>query len=299
MHSLKTKFALALSGLALALLFVAAPTVQGDDWNLKTIFTVSHPFAVPGKVLEPNTKYVLKILDLQGSRNVVQIFSEDQSDLLTTFMAASDYRLDPADETVFEFIEVDEGYPKPIRSWFYPGRLDGKEFIYPKDQAMDIVAHSRQGVLTAEGRVDLHDLDTYEIAALDPDDVILSDTAVAQQDRPADIDATIDTDVDVNRDANIDADLDADINAQTDTDVTQEPMVDEPLDTDTTVDDAQTSEPEPVMQDDTDMEADPSAVEEESAETLPATAGELPLIGMIGVLCLGLALGVRAFAARS
>jgi hypothetical protein len=303
MHSFKGKFALVISGIALALLVFMAPAVKGDDWNLKTIITVSHPFSVPGKVLEPNTKYVLKLLDLQGNRNVIQLFNEDQSELLTTFMAASDYRLEPADETTFEFIEVNEGYPKPIRSWFYPGRLNGKEFIYPKDQAMDIVANSRQSVLTAEGRVDLHDLDTYEIAALDPDDVVLTGVATAQDTIDTDIDINRDVDVDTDADVDLDADLDADIDTDTqpmddaDTDAT----LDEPLDyepSQTQTDESFETEPEPVMQDDADMQDD-SAIEEESEESLPATAGELPLIGLIGALCVGLALSLRAFAVRS
>jgi hypothetical protein len=299
MHSFNSKIALALSGVVLALLFFMAPTVQGDEWNQKTIFTVSHPFAVPGKVLEPNTKYVMKILDLQSNRNVIQIFSEDQDELLTTFMAASAQRLDPADETTFEFIEVNEGYPKPIRTWYYPGRVIGKEFIYPKDQAMEIVAHSRQGVLTAEGRVDLHDLDTFEVVSTDLDDSILSGTATAQNttidmDADASIDADLDTDADL--DADIDADVNADADVTEDTDVTQEQPSD--YESESTTDEAveaDSQEAAPAMEDDADF-----AVEEESTEEeLPNTAGELPLVGFLGALCVGLALSVRAFAVRS
>jgi hypothetical protein len=299
MHSFKSKLALALSGVALALLFFMAPTVKGDEWNQKTIFTVSHPFAVPGKVLEPNTKYVMKILDLQSNRNVIQIFSEDQDELLTTFMAASAQRLDPADETTFEFIEVNEGYPKPIRTWYYPGRTIGKEFIYPKDQAMEIVAHSRQGVLTAEGRVDLHDLDTFEVVSTDLDDAILSGTATAQTTTTDDFDADASIDADLNTDADLDADIDADVNADADvtedTDVTQEqPSEYESESTTDEAVEADSQEAAPAMDDDADF-----AVEESTEEELPNTAGELPLVGFLGALCVGLALSVRAFAVRS
>lgn len=274
MQSFKAKLAVALGGITLALLFMAPPAVQGDDWNLKTIFTVSHTFAVPGKVLEPNTKYVMRLLDLGSTRNVVQIFNEDQSELYTTFMGVSDYRLEPADTTIFEFIEVDAGYPKPIRSWFYPGRLNGLEFIYPKDQAMDIVAHSRQGVLTAEGRVRLHDLNTIEIAAIDPDDVVATT---------------------ITRTASVETESEEFV---TDTDVTREKPTDlESSEIDTEVDTPEVSEPAAV-QEDTDMDDD-SAVDEDTEETLPATAGELPLVGLLGALCLGVGLTVRRFSTRS
>jgi hypothetical protein len=285
MLSFKVRLAVAIGGLALALIALAPPAAQGDDWNLKTIFSVSQPFAVPGKVLEPNTKYVLRLLDLSSTRNVVQIFNEDQSELITTFMAASDYRLDPADTTLFEFIETDAGYPKPIRSWFYPGRLNGLEFLYPKDQAMDIVRHTREGVLTAEGTVDFHDLDTFEVAALDPDDVIATTTTqTATTDFDTDVEQTeIDTDMDVTR---------------------EKPAVIEPAETEPAVIEPVVEEPEiaepAIVQDDTDMDVEESAVEEEMPEeTLPATAGELPLIGLIGALSLGIGLGLRALVARS
>jgi len=278
MHSLTVRLSLVLCGLALAIAFMAPPAAQGDDWNLKTIFTVSHQFAVPGKVLQPNTKYVMRLLDLGSTRNVVQIFNEDQSDLITTFMAASDYRLEPADTTVFEFIETDAGYPKPIRSWFYPGRLNGLEFIYPKDQALDIVRHTRQGVLTAEGEVDFHDLDTVEIAAIDPDDVIAtSTTQTATADIDTDVDEAVDTDMDVAR---------------------EKPTEVEPLDETDFEATPEISEPATV-QDEADMDDEDSAIDADSEEALPATAGETTLIGLIGVFSLGIGLGLRTLFSRS
>jgi len=326
MYSFKAKLAVAVGGIILALALAAPSPVQGDEWNLKTIFSVNHPFSVPGKTLEADTKYVLKLLDLSGNRNVVQIFREDDGELITTFMAASDRRLDPEDDPTFEFIETDEGYPKPIRTYFYPGRVNGLEFIYPKDQAMDIVAHSGNAVLADHGeRVDIHDLKTVEIAAMDPDDVIATTAQTSTTDTDVDIDADLDTDdadfdsdvdVDVDTDdadldadveSDVDADLDADVDVdtqdsdvdvdadiQTDTDVTRE----ESTDTESTDVETESQEAEPALQDDSDMD-DESAVDEETEESLPTTAGELPLLGLIGALCLAGALGLRTRSIRS
>jgi hypothetical protein len=276
MHIFNRNLAVSIGAIVLALVFLAPPPVQGDEWDLKTIFSVNVPFSVPGKTLEANKKYVLQLLDLSGNRHVVQIFSENKEDLLTTFMAASDYRLDPADDPTFEFIETDPGYPKPIKSYFYPGRTNGLEFIYGKDQAMDIVAHTRQGVLTAEGTVDFHDLRTVEIAAMHPDDVVTSTVRTAQTDTEADRDTALETDTEVTRD---------------------EPAA---VDTESTdVESTQTEIAEPATQDVTDMD-DESAVDEDAEEVaLPATAGGAPLIGLIGLLSLGVGFGWRAFSNRS
>ena len=58
-------------------------------------------------------------------------------------------RQKPADNTVFTFIETELGYPLPMKEWFYPGRLHGLEFVYPKTQAEAIAMHAQEPVLAA------------------------------------------------------------------------------------------------------------------------------------------------------
>lgn len=129
-------------------------------------FSVNQPFEVPGLVLQPNTRYLIKLLDSPSERHVVQIYDEDQTKLLTMFMGISDERMRPADHTVFTFIETAPGYPLPIKEWFYPGRLTGLEFVYPKAQAMEIARHAREPVLSANGN--LHDLSALTVEAIKP-----------------------------------------------------------------------------------------------------------------------------------
>src|SRR5262249_11960496 len=120
---------------------------------------------VPGMVLQPNTKYTIKLLDSPSDRNIVQIYNEDQTQMLTMFMAISDERPEPTDRTQFTFIETQPQYPLPIKEWFYPGRLHGLEFIYPKDQAIKISEHALEPVLAAESN-DLHDLASVKVEAV-------------------------------------------------------------------------------------------------------------------------------------
>jgi len=40
-------------------------------------------------------------------------------------------RLRAADEPKISFEEQPAGAPLPIKKWFYPGDLDGEEFLYP------------------------------------------------------------------------------------------------------------------------------------------------------------------------
>ena len=64
----------------------------------------------------------------------MQIFTEDQRDLLATVPAIPAYRLTPSDETLITFEERPSGSPEAVKRWFYPGDLAGVAFVYPEDQ---------------------------------------------------------------------------------------------------------------------------------------------------------------------
>jgi len=122
-----------------------AATAFADQWDKKTILTVSQSIQVPGKVLPPGT-YVMKLYNSLGNRNVVQIFNENETEVLATILAIPNYRLKPTDKTHFSYWETSIGRPVPLKSWFYPGDNFGQEFAYPKDAATEIARETREEV---------------------------------------------------------------------------------------------------------------------------------------------------------
>src|SRR5688572_27202470 len=110
--------AVIISCFVLALVFVAPVTLKGDEWNLATRFSINQQFEVPGAILEANTPYVIRLHDSPAERNVVQIFNEDQTKLVTMFIAIRSERMEPEDETKFTFMESAPGFPLPIKEWF-------------------------------------------------------------------------------------------------------------------------------------------------------------------------------------
>lgn len=116
-----------------------AASARADEWNKKTTVTVNQPVEVPGMVLPAGT-YVLKLLDSQSDRHIVQIYNEDQTELQTTILAIPNYRLRPTGDTVITFWETPPGTPRALRAWFYPGDNFGQEFAYPKTKATEIAA---------------------------------------------------------------------------------------------------------------------------------------------------------------
>jgi len=141
-----TVFCLALVGAALS------PAARADEWNRKTVITFSGPVEIPGVHLKgwavlPAGTYVFKILDSTGDRHIVQIFNEDQTQVLATILAIPNYRLQATDQTVVTFRERPAGEPEAIRAWFYPGRTYGEEFVYPKARAMELAKTANTPVL--------------------------------------------------------------------------------------------------------------------------------------------------------
>jgi hypothetical protein len=143
-----TRFVVAMA--SVGMLGVAlSSSARADEWNKKTVMTVSEPIQVPNKVLPAGT-YVIKLLDSPSDRHIVQIFNADETQIQTTILAIPNYRIQPTGKTVFSFWETPPGQPKALRAWFYPGDNFGQEFAYPKSAAVQIAAVSHQQVPTTE-----------------------------------------------------------------------------------------------------------------------------------------------------
>jgi len=137
----------------LALLGVAfSPSVKADAFDKKTQITFSGPVEIPAVhqpgfgVLPPGT-YLFKIAASEGNRHIVQIFSKDGSTIYATILAIPNLRMKATNKTVITFRERPAGRPQALEAWFYPGRLWGEEFVYPKAQAMEIAQSTNTTVL--------------------------------------------------------------------------------------------------------------------------------------------------------
>ena len=62
-------------------------------------------------------------------------------------------RPEVSQDTVVMFKETAAGQTPAIHYWYYPGERIGKEFVYPKDQAVKLAARSNERVLSTEGEI--------------------------------------------------------------------------------------------------------------------------------------------------
>ena len=211
-------------------------TASAQRYDKKTTVNFSAPVEIPGisaQVLPAGT-YVFRLLDALSDRNVVQIFSKDESHLFATILAIPNYRLKATDKTVMTFAERTSGDPQAIRAWFYPGDNWGQEFVYSKKQAIELAKVTKQPVLYIPDEVA-----PYIVA---PIKTALEPPAVALKEAPV--------------------------------------MAVKP--TGETVAVAEVVEAPPVQ----------------TAARLPKTASDLPLLALMGFLCLSLGISFRAMCAR-
>ena len=160
--------------MACALAFVVslagASAGAQEPTNQITYFTFSAPFELPGGKTLPAGKYVFKIVDSPSNRHIVQVMSQDQKQMHATLMAIPAQRQDPANEPEVRFMEAAANTAPAIRTWWYPGRSMGHEFIYPKDHARRLAARQSEGVLTVSDDSATEDqMRTAELARIGKD----------------------------------------------------------------------------------------------------------------------------------
>lgn len=131
----------------LSALVLGTANAQDNNWNQRTYFTFSAPVELPGKTLPAGT-YLFKLVDSPSNRHVVQVFDKDEKTIHATILAIPAQRLEPSDEPEVRFMEVAANQPAAIRTWWFPGRTIGHEFIYPKEQALRLARGTSSTVLT-------------------------------------------------------------------------------------------------------------------------------------------------------
>jgi hypothetical protein len=251
------------------LLVAAGPGIFADDHDKKTDVTITAPVEVPGGVvLQPGT-YMFRLMEATGNRHIVQIRSEDGKKTFAITMTAAARRVEPTDKTVLTFYEMPADSPQAVRQWFWPGDLDGQEFLYPHKRAVEISRLAKRTVPEAsaeEQTVAEKTVDADAQATVTEATAQVTETHTSENETPARVDAAPEP---VNTAA-----------------VETAPA---PVDT--------TPAPRPELL----AQANPPAVQSSSSEkssddsTLPVTASDLPLITVIGFMALAAALAVRRF----
>jgi hypothetical protein len=236
-----------LAGIGAAVLMTAA-VAQAQPEDKRTYFTFNRPIALPGATL-PAGRYLFRIVDADTSRKVVQVLSGDGKKPIAMMNTITDERSVAAKDPEVSFIETPRNAPSAVKTWWYPGERVGYEFIYPRAQARALARSSGSPVLTTKTEsTKAEETKTGELSRINP--------------------AGQDEDVAVNRVPP----SPAPVTQQADrTSVARQPAPAPP------------SEPQAAPRSSAQADKPVATSGRAARSTLPTTATQLPLIGLIGI----------------
>jgi len=132
---------------ALGALMLGASTAQAQPSDYRTYFTFSAPVTLPGVTL-PAGRYLFRLADPNSSRKVINVLSEDGKKSLAMLHTIPNQLPKAPNDPEIRFMETSSSMPPPIKTWWYPGKSIGYEFIYPRRQALQIAKVTSEPVLT-------------------------------------------------------------------------------------------------------------------------------------------------------
>jgi hypothetical protein len=233
----------------------AAAQVYND--SKRTFITFNNAVELPGVTLPAGT-YLFRLADSPSDRHIIQVFSQDEKHVYATILAVPAERLEPTGETIVTFRETTATAVPALQYWYYPGDRIGHEFVYPKDQALRIAQRTGQSVLSTEGQIGSSN---SQVSSIDAQGQV-SEWPREKQ-KPSPDQAHIQVEPAPEQQS-------AQAAPAPDVDIDQAPA-------------ATTGRAEPTNE----------RARNEAPSELPRTASPLPLSGLIGLLSLGGALGIR------
>ena len=118
---------------------------HADEGDQATEITFNQPIQVPGQVLPAGT-YLFKLLN-RDTRDVVQIFSSDQTHLYATLETIPSESQPVPNDTTVTLVEQGAGKPDVLLTWFYPGNETGHKFIYSNQLEKQMAQDQQQKVV--------------------------------------------------------------------------------------------------------------------------------------------------------
>jgi hypothetical protein len=258
-----------------AAFLAAATTASAQDSNVdqRTFLTFSGPVQMPGITL-PAGKYVFKLAPT-ALHNVMQVFDGEEKHIIGQWFfvpanRTSEEQSRANGKPVVMFREMPEGFTPAVHFFFYPTDLTGKEFIYPKDQAVKIAAATHEAVLATDSEVGKGEAHVFRV-------------------EPSGAEAQYETNTSASTATTTEPPSTASLNSQADTN-------NSPASGPPSYSTANNNENTNVEQQPTGTsgayDQNPAPRQQASSE-LPKTASPLPLIGLFGLLSLLTGFGLR------
>jgi hypothetical protein len=120
---------------------------EAQPADYRTYFTFSAPVTLPGMTL-PAGKYIFRLADPDSSRKVINVLSGDGKRSLAMLHTIPNQATRAPKDAEIRFMETSAQVAPPIKTWWYAGKAIGYEFIYPRQQALQLAKSTSEPVLT-------------------------------------------------------------------------------------------------------------------------------------------------------
>ncbi len=136
-------------GAAVVIAWFAAAQPHAQTFDQRVFFTFSGPVELPGVGLAPG-KYLFHLPSPHSAHDVVQVLSGDGNKVYGMFFTRPVDRFEPASKPEVRFMEAAADAPPAIKTYWMPGERTGREFVYPREQAMRLAKNASEPVLTTK-----------------------------------------------------------------------------------------------------------------------------------------------------
>jgi hypothetical protein len=141
------------AGMIFALTMMAVPS-RADTLDHASQLTFNEPVALPGNVLPAGTYWFEKLPNMMApENNVVEVYNADHTQLIATLLTDSVERAQPAEHTTLRVAQLAANRPAELVTWFYPGDLEGDQFIYAPQQERQLQDARMQTIVASPGSV--------------------------------------------------------------------------------------------------------------------------------------------------
>lgn len=257
----------ALACMTAAMVAVAVNAGAQGPRNQDTFFTFSQAVELPKTTLPAGT-YFFQLMDSDSNRHIVKVMSQDRKQLHATLLAIPYYSNDrPSDEPQVRSLEVPaangQTATNAIKIWFYPGNSVGHEFIWPREKAMALARSTGDAVLTT--KTDAEDSELTRVDRAGAETTVTTETTTTETQTAQAQTAQTQPEPAVTEQPR------EQVGALATPPATREPE--------------RTAEPAPMPERSADAAPAPAPAADAATERtdLPATAGVLPLLALIGI----------------
>jgi len=121
------------------------PVLRADESDQATRFTFSQPVQIPGRVLPAGT-YLFEMVP-NINHELVRISSPDRNTVFALIQAIPTYQSGSSGKAAIILAKQEKSRPEAVVAWSYPGRLEGHQFLYPKQLQTELAKDKRDTIV--------------------------------------------------------------------------------------------------------------------------------------------------------